>query len=149
MSTLTNTLSKFAFAAGLAQMQLEHENLSQEHRILFLKLEDAALEAMRLWPGGQVQPKVVQAIARRINLLVCKMRWKNTAIHPPLNFSLMQMTDLLENHIKDHERQVLVAKVGDALFKLHQAFPIAEEEEHGVISEGIVAADLWEQLVEV
>ncbi len=149
MSVMTNTLGKFAFAAGLAQMQLEQKELTPENRELLLKLEQAAMNAMRYWPGGQVKPRVIATLHKRIDLLVCRMRWKTSKIHPILNFSLMQITDLLENHIKEPARQVLLAEVGEALFNLHNAYPLDPDMEQSVIAEGIVAAELWEQLVEV
>jgi len=152
MSVYTSILAKFAFADAIAVNQISITDTEHPNFKHFVALQLATRNALAQWPGGKLDLRTIEKIQSRLVHFVDAVSWEHTPVHVQsmLNFSLMQMVDLLENKmITNPVRLGLIAQIGDALHRLYLAASADPDHERPeCIDEGLRAVQLWNEIVE-
>jgi len=151
MSITTSTIPKLAFAVILADTQMRIPGLPMPMWTAFKAMRDTANTALMSWPGKPYKPKALARLKDRIDKFIETVGWdKSAGIQAALNFSLNQILDLVENHVKDPARQQLLVGLGDAM---QQVFLLYSDDGESVdvdaVDEGDIAVRVWKNTVEV
>jgi hypothetical protein len=151
MSITTNTIPKLAFAYFLADTQMRIPDLPMPMWTAFKAMRDTANTALMSWPGKPYRPKALARLQSRIDKFIEAMKWNTTVgIQAALNFSLSQILDLTENHVKDPARLQLLVALGDAI---QQVFSLYSDDGESVdidaVDEGDIAVRVWKNIMEV
>ena len=151
MSVYMNTMAKFAFAHAIAANQIKAMEDTDPNLQPFMNLATASFGALKRWPGRAFNRHDMSIIDDKLKLFVAKVNWDYAPVHiqSMINFSLFQMVDLIENHIKDEVRRGLVYRIGEAAQLIYDAYSAAPDMERPIcIAEGLHATKLWAEIIE-
>lgn len=152
MSIYTSTLSKFAFADAIASAQVKEMAEDSARRSALIRMQIAARNLLVQWPGRMLTDKEAFKLHKRLKLFTEAVNWEYSSVHiqSMLNFSLAQITDMIEQHIIDPHRLRLLVELGQAELDAYFAFTETPHdcERPECIEEGLKAAKMWEMIVE-
>ena len=151
MSTYINTMAKLAFANTIALSQAETMDSEYSNRQLFVDLSIASAHAIKQWPGGKLNAAQTKKLMKQLKEFMDAMQWDNKPVHiqSMINFSLFQLVDLLENHIKDSLRRSYILRVATRAQHIYDAYTAEPDLEQPLcIVEGMQAAALWSSIME-
>lgn len=145
------TLSKFAFASAIAERQLDTQtDLATEDRALFEDLQKASKSAFFSWPlFSELTDKDIRKMQSALAAFLNRVQRDTRKIHiqTAINFTLGQMTDLLETTIADPGRRYIIESIAKVSSAIYTRYSSGKDREYPLcIQAGLNAGRMWDDV---